>query len=367
MAETRDFRLPDLGEGLADAEIVRWLVAVGDRVAVDQPVAEMSTAKAEVQVPTPFGGVVVARHGEAGDTIAVGSPLISIEVADAEPAAPGAAAPAAGSGNLLVGYGTAASPGRRRRVLLDGEPAAGATLPASAPGEVRTVLRGARRLTAERLARSHAEAPAASAWLTAEATRLLEVRTLMAARSPDLHLTPLAVLLRLCVVALRRFPLLNARYDEASGEVVMPSAIHLGVAAQTDRGLLVPVIHDAQDMTTLALATELGRLSAAARDGSVDAASLAGSTFTVSNFGAFGVDGGIAIINPPEAAILGVGAISRRPWVVGEAVAPRPVVQLTLVFDHRVCDGGDAAGFLRLLGDLVENPEPALEWDPAPR
>ncbi|MGA8016082.1 MAG: 2-oxo acid dehydrogenase subunit E2, partial [Candidatus Dormiibacterota bacterium] len=223
--------------------------------------------------------------------------------------------------------------------------------------QTRIPLRGARRLTAERLSRSHAEIPAAAAWTAADASRLLELRELVAARSPGLHVTPLAVLLRLCISALAGFPLLNSSYDHEHGEVVIPPAVHLGVATQTHHGLLVPVLRDAQHRSISDIAAELARITSAAREGTIDASLLSGSTFTVSNYGAFGIDGGVALVNPPEAAILGVGAIRARPWVAGDDVVVRPVVELSLAFDHRVCDGGDAGGFLRRLADLVEHPE----------
>jgi 2-oxoisovalerate dehydrogenase E2 component (dihydrolipoyl transacylase) len=403
----RDFELPDLGEGLTEAELVRWLVATGDRVAVDQPIAEMSTAKAEVQVPTPFAGVVRALHGEPGQTIAVGTPLITVEVEAAQAAAapepmpvegPGQAAeyqaePAAGasppsqegaaSGGVLVGYGTtAASDRRRRRVtpadlerhLGDGSgtaasaPPAPAAAPArGAPGAAvaappqRMPLSVQRRTAAERLSKSHAEIPAATAWVSADASRLLELRDLVNSRhNTAVRATPLAVLLRLTAAALLRYPSINAAYDAERGEAVLSAAVHLGVATQTERGLLVPVIRDAQRLSVTAIATELDRLARAAREGSIGAAELRGSTFTVSNFGGLGADSGIALINPPEAAVLGCGRIARRPWVDGDQVVVRPVIELSLSFDHRISDGGDAAGFLRFLGDLVENPGLAL-------
>jgi pyruvate dehydrogenase E2 component (dihydrolipoamide acetyltransferase) len=425
MSAARDFCLPDLGEGLTEAEIVQWLVAVGDRVSVDQPVAEVATEKAAVQVPTPFEGVVVTLHGQPGDIVAVGTPLVTVEAAEAGQRSEPVAEPTSGSGNVLVGYGTKAAGGtsQRRRRVTSGTPpprapaGEGAARAASAPAgnamgtpasplvrrlaaklridltqvtgtgpgglvrradvehlrdgtdgaaaasltpeaaTARIPLRGARRITAERLSRSHAEVPMATAWLAVDATRLLELRDLLNARQAQVHVTPLAVLLRLCAAALQRFPLLNASFDAERGETVMSTAVHLGVATQTDRGLVVPVVREAEKRSAVSIAVELSRLVAAARDGSIDAVSLRGSTFTVSNFGAFGVDGGVAIINPPEAAILGVGRISRRAWIADGEVAARPVVELSLAFDHRVCDGGDAGGFLRLLGDFVEHPE----------
>ena len=167
------------------------------------------------------------------------------------------------------------------------------------------------------------------------------------------------MLLRLCIVALQRYPRLNAHFDAATNEVVIHDAIHLGVAVQTERGLVVPVIRDAQSMSVRELSATMQRLATQARSSDIAAADLSGSTFTVSNFGAFGVDGGTALINPPEAAILGVGRFVERPWVVNGALAVRTVVELSLVFDHRVADGAVGGGFIRHLANLVEQPEEA--------
>jgi pyruvate dehydrogenase E2 component (dihydrolipoamide acetyltransferase) len=228
---------------------------------------------------------------------------------------------------------------------------------------VRSALTGVDRIAAERLSRSHREVPTATAFVRADATRLMELRAELPAGSSDASVTPFAVILRLFVVALRRFPRLNAHFDTETNEVVHFTPVHLGVAVQTDRGLVVAVIRDAERKSMRNIADELQELAIAARDGSIDAARLRGSTITVSNFGAFGVDGGTAIINPPEAAILGVGRIATRPWVVDDDVVPRSIVELSLVFDHRVADGGVAGGFIRHLADLIESPDKAVADD----
>jgi len=406
----RDFLMPDLGEGLTEGEINRWLVAEGDVVAVDQPIAEITTEKAVVEVPTPFAGRVTALHGGEGESIAVGKPLISIEVTGSTSGE--------ASGNVLVGYGTSEVEPRSRRSVVSSPAAApaaarGSAAPPASPlvrrlavelgidlatvagtgpggmvtqadlqgagrpgdaeprsetptpvtGGVRTALTGVDRIAAERLARSHHEAPTASAWLHADATRLMDLRGELPRGASDAWVTPFAMILRLCVVALRKFPRLNAHFDAQSNEIISFTPVHLGVAVQTDRGLLVPVIRDAQRKSLVEIADDLQRLALAARDGLIDASDLRGSTFTASNFGAFGVDGGAAILNPPEAAILGVGRIATRPWVVEDYVVPRSVVELSLVFDHRVADGGVAGGFIRHLADLIESPDEPMVDD----
>jgi pyruvate dehydrogenase E2 component (dihydrolipoamide acetyltransferase) len=224
-------------------------------------------------------------------------------------------------------------------------------------------LAGADRVSAERLTRSYRDIPTATAWVQADATQLLELRAELNAMHSDVHMTPFALLLRLCVRALSRFPRLNAHFDAETDEIVTFEPVHLGVAVQTERGLVVPVIRDAERLPLRGIAAELERLAVAARDGTIQAAELRGSTFTVSNFGAFGVDGGTALINPPEVAILGVGQIAERPWVVDGQVTTRSVVELSLVFDHRVADGAVAGGFVRHLADLIEQPRPAISDD----
>jgi 2-oxoisovalerate dehydrogenase E2 component (dihydrolipoyl transacylase) len=404
----RAFLMPDLGEGLTEGEINRWLVAEGDIVAVDQPIAEITTEKAVVEVPSPFAGRVATLHGAAGEMVAVGKPLISIEVASAPEAS--------ASGNVLVGYGTSEAAPRSRRSVAPASTAGSArpsasppasplvrrlaaelgvdlaTITGSGPGGMvtqadlerasrddgatpahesiapvaggeRTALTGVDRIAAERLTRSHREAPTATAFVRADATRLMELRAELPPGATDAAVTPFAIILRLCVIALRKFPRLNAHFDTQANEIVHFRPIHLGVAVQTDRGLVVAVIRDAQTKSLPGIADDLQRLAGAARDGSIDATELRGGTFTVTNFGAFGVDGGTAIINPPEAAILGVGRIATRPWVVDDYVVPRSVVELSLVFDHRIVDGGVAGGFIRHLADLVEAPDQARADD----
>ncbi|MGI5436623.1 dihydrolipoamide acetyltransferase family protein [Streptomyces shenzhenensis] len=462
MAQVLEFRLPDLGEGLTEAEIVHWLVEVGDVVAVDQPVVEVETAKAMVEVPCPYGGVVTARFGEEGTELPVGAPLLTVAVgpdpSDGEPE---------GSGNVLVGYGTGAPPTRRRRVRPTpggtaahgvaahedaasgpagtqpglavangaaaaapvapgapqgadgpaGAPARGTARPAegpvpvisplvrrlardngvdlrqltgsgpdglilradveqtlraaappappasaarSAPAQAATTttripLKGVRGAVADKLSRSRREIPDATCWVDADATGLLAARTAMnTAGGPKISL--LALLARICTAALARYPELNSTVDTEAREIVRLDRVHLGFAAQTERGLVVPVVRDAHERDAEGLTAEFARLTEAARAGTLTPAELTGGTFTLNNYGVFGVDGSTPIINHPEAAMLGVGRIAARPWVHQGELAVRQVVQLSLAFDHRVCDGGIAGGFLRHVADCVEQP-----------
>ncbi|MEV5756196.1 dihydrolipoamide acetyltransferase family protein [Streptomyces tendae] len=471
-----EFRLPDLGEGLTEAEIVRWLVEVGDVVAVDQPVVEVETAKAMVEVPCPYGGVVTARFGEEGTELPVGAPLVTVAVGEVDGAgdaaadgpargtgaaeAPAAKTPAAekkaeGSGNVLVGYGTSEAPARRRRVRPDrpaatgvsgrangrvraagpvdgpvraAEPADGpvpvisplvrrlarqhdldlrelagsgpdglilradveyalraaaaqggrtadqeagairvpdaasassgafsSTSAAPHPDGTRVPLKGVRGAVADKLSRSRREIPDATCWVDADATELMRARTAMnASGGPRISLV--ALLARICTAALARFPELNSTVDTEAREIVRLDRVHLGFAAQTDRGLVVPVVRDAHARDAEGLTAEFARLTEAARAGRLTPGDLTGGTFTLNNYGVFGVDGSTPIINHPEAAMLGVGRIVPKPWVHEGELAVRQVVQLSLTFDHRVCDGGTAGGFLRYVADCVEQP-----------
>jgi 2-oxoisovalerate dehydrogenase E2 component (dihydrolipoyl transacylase) len=232
-------------------------------------------------------------------------------------------------------------------------PAAVTAAPAD-PSEMRIPLRGARRAAAEKLSRSRREIPEATVWVDVDATGLLEARGALNANAAQQPVSLLALVARFALLGLRRYPELGARID--GDEIVVPGHVHLGFAAQTEHGLLVPVIHDAHLLTTRELSAALSARTAAARDGSLTPADLTGGTFTVNNYGVFGVDGSAAIINHPEVAILGLGRIIDRPWVVGGQVLVRKMGELTLAFDHRVCDGGTAGGFLRYVADCIESP-----------
>lgn len=448
MSGTQTFLLPDLGEGLTEAEIVRWLVAVGDVIAVDAPVAEVETAKSLVEVPSPYAGVVAELHGPEGSTIDVGKPLITIGIL--EPAAETyREEEKAGSGNVLIGYGTpeGTSTARRRRPRTT-TPATARPLPAERPrssaftasapapaaqsaapahlapdarvplvisplvrrmardagidlravagsgagglilrrdveaaisakaekpvvveetAESRTGLvelrrvpmSGFRKAVATTLSRSRREIPEATTWVDVDATALLELReSLRSATDPGPGL--LALMARFVVAGLKKYPELNGFVDTAREELVQYDGVNLGLAAQTERGLVVPAIPDAHLLTARGLDAEIRRLTTAARDGRLTAHELACGSFTLNNYGSFGVDGSAAIINHPQVAILGVGRIIDRPWVVDGQLAIRKLTQLSLVFDHRVCDGGTAAAFLRFVADAFESPATIL-------
>ncbi|HEX2904907.1 MAG TPA: dihydrolipoamide acetyltransferase family protein, partial [Jatrophihabitans sp.] len=229
--------------------------------------------------------------------------------------------------------------------------------PAAAPAE-SIPLSGLRGVAAERVARSRREIPEATVWVDVDATELLAARRALNEADPDRPVSVLALVARFCVAGLVRYRELNSRVG--SDAIQLLPEINLGFAAQTDRGLMVPVVHGAQALSTRQLSARLAELTAAGRQGSLAPAQLTGGSFTVNNYGVFGVDGSAAIINHPEVAMLGIGRIIDKPWVVEGQLAVRKVCQLTLAFDHRACDGGVAGGFLRFVADCVEHPVTAL-------
>ncbi|SJN10694.1 Dihydrolipoamide acyltransferase component of branched-chain alpha-keto acid dehydrogenase complex [Leucobacter sp. 7(1)] len=463
---TQTFNLPDLGEGLTEAVLVRWAVAVGDEIGLDQVIAEVETAKSIVDLPTPYAGTVLALHGEEGGTILTGAPVIEVSDGSAD-AAPAPAAHAAekeayraeeqaGSGNVLIGYGTGAGPakGRRRRAgsaaAVPAAPAARAAAapaaaapaavaaPAAAPAAPATgrpvavrspivrrlarelgidprtvsptgsdgavtrsdVLRAAeaveaaqampaaaaplgsvsgpasgttarptgplreiqrerfsplRKAVSATLSRSRSEIPEATVWVDVDVTQLWELRPQMATpgeKAPSVT----ALFARYVLLALERFPLLASRIVGDGEELAQFDGVNLGVAVDTARGLMVPMIPRADNLDLAGLDGALRDLALTARDGRTPPELMRDSTFTVNNYGGFGVDGSAAIINTPNVAILGIGRIIERPWVVDGEIVARRITQLSLVFDHRVCDGGYAAGFLRAVVDMLERP-----------
>jgi 2-oxoisovalerate dehydrogenase E2 component (dihydrolipoyl transacylase) len=431
-----EFTLPDLGEGLEDATIVRWLVDVGETVALNQPLCCVETAKAEVEIPSPHAGTVVELGGAEGDTISVGAVLVRIveypspEVSGtpeaetvvsqgtgAPPPSQADTAAAAANGSrpqpTLVGYGhdagidrTRRTPAPSPRALAGPRPLAkppvrrlardlgidlGTLVPGTGPGGIITradveaaarspdsassdtaadlevgdddvvPVRGVRARIAQRVTRSRQTIPDATCSVVVDCSRLLQVAATLddawVRRGGQPMVRPFALLCSLVTSALRANGRLNATYEEDGPRIRLHRAVHLGIATATSAGLVVPVVRDADRRSVVDLALEIERMVASARTGSARPADLTGSTFTVSNFGALGIDEGTPVVNHPEAAILGVGSIRPRPYVDDDTVVARQTATFTLVFDHRVCDGAEAAGFLRDLRDLVETPE----------
>jgi 2-oxoisovalerate dehydrogenase E2 component (dihydrolipoyl transacylase) len=380
------FRVPDLGEGLEEVTVTCWNVAAGDDVELNQVLCSVETAKAEVEIPSPYAGRIVETHGAEGDVLKVGAVLVRIDTAPVtgEVAAPNGetAVP------TLVGYGADAGIDASRRT---GRPLAAPPVRKLAkelmvdlaslqrdPGEVITredvlaaangsavapdirPVRGVQARMAERMALSHREIPAAKVSVEVDCTALLRLRDRL--RSAHQEITPFVLTLRLLIISLSHNAILNSTWvDSPQGpQVHVHRGVHLGFGVASKRGLLVPVIADAHNKTTRELAGRAAELITGAREGTLMPAELRGSTFTVSNFGALGADDGVPVINHPEAAILGMGAIKPRPVVVGDEVVVRPTMTLTCVFDHRVADGAQATRFVCELRDLIESPETAL-------
>lgn len=436
MTAPREFLLPDLGEGLTEAELLSWSVAEGDTVAVDQPLCEVETAKAVVELPAPYGGTVAALHARPGDTVPVGSPLITIETEDAAPGgdhpAPGGTARDGeardGQGAApptLVGSGPLARHAPRRDWRQrsaphlppppppgagpepDGgpEPDAGpqpggesrrpakpaarkaarelgidldAVPPSRADGVVTAddVARAAagdgsaapdagRPVRADAFRRATADAVARSARTLVHATafRAVDLTDALGLLAPlrddphyaDAHPTPLLLVAKAVLTALRRHPVLNAVWDDA-GAVVERRHVDLGVAVAGPRGLTVPHVRSAETLGLGDLAAELHRLVEDARAGRSTTAELAPGTFSITNVGVFGLDAGTAIVNPGESAILSLGAVAPRPWVVDGALAVRTTATLGLSFDHRLIDGEQAGRFLADTAAALANP-----------
>ena len=458
----QDFTLPDLGEGLPEAELVQWMVKEGDTVTLNQTIAEVETAKAVVELPSPYAGTVKTLHANAGDVVEVGSVLISYEIENADSVAPAAApaataavaeAPAAARPEPdekaqpnLVGYGaaprTSARPQRRARAvgsrpaasdtavleaaphdaihvgdvtdapierprstppvrqlakqlgvdlaLIEGTGQSGlitrsdvedyatrvgaasvSTAPLMAdaeplptPGErtTRTPIRGVRKHTAEAMVRSAFTAPHVTTFLTVDVTATTELlASLKADRSLQDHkIGILAVAAKAVCLALPRHPGLNSRWDQDAGEIVEHHYVNLGIAAATGRGLVVPNIRDAQELTLIELAGAIRGLAETARSGRTSPAEMMGGTFSITNVGVFGVDAGTPIINPGEAGILALGAVRRQPWEHRGEIALRDVMTLALSFDHRLVDGEQGSRVLVDVADILREPGRAM-------
>ncbi|MPZ64114.1 MAG: 2-oxo acid dehydrogenase subunit E2 [Pseudonocardiaceae bacterium] len=425
MAQYKQFPLPDVGEGLTEAEILTWHVAPGDTVTVNQIIVEIETAKAAVELPCPYPGVVTELLAEPGTTVHVGSPILTIDLDPSETSEAGEESSDEQVPNL-VGYGPKSStPTRRARKSAAppteappteapvAEPAAPAALvplakppvrklakelgvdlrsltgsgrdgiitredvqrahagsngsePAATPGtgERRVPVRGVRRATAQAVVDSAFSAPHVTEFLTIDVTPMMQLRERLKAQRGfrDVKVTPLAFAAKAVCLAARRTPDINASWDEASGEIVYFDHVHLGIAAATPRGLVVPKVRHADSMSLAELAAALESLTSTAREGRTAPADMVGGTFTITNVGVFGVDTGTPILNPGESGILALGAIREMPWVVEGAVVPRTVCQLALSFDHRVVDGQQGSQFLADVGALLADPAVAITF-----
>ncbi|MCK2036716.1 2-oxo acid dehydrogenase subunit E2 [Microbacterium sp. SSW1-49] len=449
-----EFRLPDLGEGLTEAEVVQWLVAPGDAVTLNQTLAEVETAKAVVELPSPYAGTVSTLHADAGETIAVGAPLIAFDVEGEDDDAPEPIVEEKAQPNL-VGYGAAPStnarPARRARRISgataaadtavleaaphDAAPSAtaehvierprstppvrahakrlgidlvlvaaavgdrlitrndvdayaertgagrsdasmpardGSGVPASPAAlgsdertherETRIPIRGVRKHTAAAMVASAFTAPHVTVFHTVDVTETMD---LLAGLREDRVLSAhriglLAVIAKVVCLALGRTPGLNAHWDEAAGEIVQYHYVDLGIAAATERGLIVPNIRDADRLSLVELSEALRSLAETARAGRTSPAELLGGTFSISNIGVFGVDAGTPILPPGQSGILAVGAVRRQPWEHRGEIALRQVMTLSLSFDHRLVDGAEGARFLKNVADVLEQPGRAM-------
>jgi 2-oxoisovalerate dehydrogenase E2 component (dihydrolipoyl transacylase) len=492
-----EYKLPDVGEGLTEAEIVTWRVAVGDTVQVNDILVDIETAKSIVELPSPFAGVVTALMVEEGKTVPVGTPIIAIgerEAADAfsstatagsivanESGAPASdteapahadtgAADAEERQPVLVGYGPRAGEVSRRRKVspasealhrapepqpepveapetefapVSGEAEVGteadssrttvhalakppvrklakdlgidlADVPTEGPvvtradieafvartdqpteereaqevpsssvatrepsrpmsptltgpvqGDVRIPVKGVRKWTADAMVASAFTAPHVTEWVTVDVSRTVDlVERLRRDRAfRDVRVSPTLIVAKAVCLAMRHTPELNAQWDGDNQEIVLKRAVNLGIAAATERGLVVPNIRDADQMTMVELAEALDDLTATARAGKAQPAQLSGGTFTITNVGVFGVDAGTPIINPGESGILCVGAIERRPWVDDDdQIVARWVTTLALSFDHRIVDGEQGSRFLADVAAILRDPATALTY-----
>ncbi|MDN5593961.1 dihydrolipoamide acetyltransferase family protein [Brevibacterium aurantiacum] len=461
---TREFILPDLGEGLTEAELISWKVEIGDEVHVDQMVVEVESAKSVVELPCPYAGQVVSLHANAGDTVSAGQALLTVAEAGVEMGAGdegdgGTPASVSQSGSStenssganLIGYGTSepktrstkkrsfggkhaaapavptvipdapsqppaetpASPSNSSttandrvspvssplvRKLAKDHGISAKSLPGTGPGGVvtradvmaaiesgagaaahvpagtspakasspaassdqsdrdtRTPITGLRKVVSERLTKSRQEIPEATIWLDVDATELLGTKRALEARTGEKY-SLLSLVARFVVAGLKKYPIINSSIDTAAGEIVTHGDINLGLAAQTPRGLMVPVVHGAGEMSLRQMRDSVSETVGKAASGKFDPSELSGGTFTLNNYGVFGVDGSAPIINLPEVAMLGLGRIKDRPWVVDGELTVRKVMYLSFVFDHRACDGQEPSEFLTFVADCIENP-----------
>lgn len=449
MPTYKQFPLADTAEGLTEADILSWHVKPGDTVTVNQIVVEIETAKAAVELPIPWAGVVTELHVEPGQTVEVGTPILTIDVDPGGSAAPASAAAAAAPAPVeeeemkpLVGYGSKAVVTQRRARKGAAPAAAVAAPPAPAPApapvaaapvaaprggyvplakppvrklakdlgvdlhalagsasggvitredveraangaavaepvvstvdsgydpktrERRVPIKGVRKMTAAAMVQSAYTAPHVTEFLTIDVTPMMDFREKLkkSREFAGVKVTPLTFAAKAVCLAAKRTPDVNAVWDEQAQEIVYKDYVHLGIAAATPRGLIVPKVRDADSMSLKELAQALTALTDVAREGKTSPADMANGTFTITNVGVFGVDTGTPIINPGESAILCLGAIKDQPWVVDGEIKVRKVLQLSLSFDHRVVDGQQGSEFLADVGALLADPAMAMTY-----
>ena len=436
MPTYKQFPLADTAEGLTEADILSWHVKPGDTVTVNQIVVEIETAKAAVELPIPWAGVVTELHVEPGQTVEVGTPILTIDVDPGGAAATPAPVeePAEEEMKPLVGYGSKTVV-TQRRARKGSEPppvavvaappapapvaprggyvplakppvrklakdlgvdlhsltgtadggvitrddveraangAGAATAPASpvdsgydpASRERRVPIKGVRKMTAAAMVQSAYTAPHVTEFLTIDVTPMMEFREKLkkSREFAGVKVTPLTFAAKAVCLAAKRTPDINAVWDEAAQEIVYKDYVHLGIAAATPRGLIVPKVRDADSLSLKELAQALTTLTDVAREGKTSPADMANGTITITNVGVFGVDTGTPIINPGESAILCLGAIKDQPWVVDGEIKVRKVLQLSLSFDHRVVDGQQGSEFLADVGALLADPAMAMTY-----
>jgi pyruvate dehydrogenase E2 component (dihydrolipoamide acetyltransferase) len=422
MARPKQFKMPDVGEGLTEADIIEWRVRVGDTVAINDVLLEVETAKAVVELPSPFAGVVTSIHFQAGQTVDVGAAIIDIADESAQDDAINAEQEDT-KHEVLVGYGPtrsnvvrrprreAAAPilvsdrlmpqgeapratppvrklarelgidvraltgtgpqGRviREDLLRSSSDTAEPSAPAGPAPETRTAIKGVRKATAEAMVRSAFTAPHVTEWLTVDVTRTVKFVTRLR-EHPDfagIRVSPLIVVAQAVLLAVRRYPAINSKWIETSGEIVQYGDVNLGIAAATPRGLLVPNVRSAQHLSMAELASAVTAMIAEAREGRTPVERMKDGTFTITNIGVFGIDGGTPILNPGEAAILCFGQIRRQPWEHNGKIKLRNITTLSLSFDHRLVDGELGSRVLADIGATLNDPLLALSLAAAGR
>jgi len=389
------FKLPDVGEGTAEAEIVKWHGKIGDEIGEEEPLVDIMTDKATVEIVSPVKGRIVSRKGEEGTKAAVGSELVVFEIEGGEAERPerppslapprkgegdksgawveggktgarGLASPAVKARAKALGIdlatvaasGTVVQHGDLDKILLSRQaaPSAGPAIGAAEEGAEDIKIFGLRRRIAERMLEAKRRIPHFAYVEEVDVTELESLRGKLNVTHGRGKLTILPFLIRALIKAIAAHPGVNAHFDDTQGVIRRFASVHVGIATQTERGLLVPVIHHAESKDIWKLATEIARLSEAARAGKSNREELSGSTITVTSLGALGGIAATPIINPPEVAIVGVNRMAERPMVRDGAVVIRKMMNLSSSFDHRIVDGYEAATFIKTVKDRLEDP-----------